>query len=300
MAKKAGRDEPDYVETIAQLEEALEAEKLQSQSLRDQLESLEAKIAEVEARVEGRLEAAVARAEKAEQRIKEQSERLESLGSGRESTMLALNEARSELALVTAERDKLRRSLTNVESMQTETLAFTEDDPGPTKNGTEAEEQLPSIEELMANLSATQDGSTDSGEEEQPEEPEWKEMISPEVIVAEAGNTGNGSNASPFAGAATQLLIGLDSEPPVEHALTAPLTTIGRSESADIPVDGNFISRIHARILVIGDETIIEDAGSKNGTRVNSEPVERCALKHGDLVRIGTARFRFVDRSAEA
>jgi len=185
--------------------------------------------------------------------------------------------------------------------MQTETQAFTDDDdPAPTTARKTAEEPLPSIEELMANLSASHDGDTEDADDEPPPEPEWGEMIAPEAIVADSGKTGNGSEPSPFKDAASQLLIEVDSENPVEHALTESLTTIGRSESADIGVDGNFISRIHARILRLGKETIIEDAGSKNGTRVNSENVDRCVLRHGDLVRIGTARFRFVDRSEEA
>jgi pSer/pThr/pTyr-binding forkhead associated (FHA) protein len=32
---------------------------------------------------------------------------------------------------------------------------------------------------------------------------------------------------------------------------------------------------------------------------VNSERIERHVLEHGDLIRIGTARFRFVDQSAD-
>jgi pSer/pThr/pTyr-binding forkhead associated (FHA) protein len=76
------------------------------------------------------------------------------------------------------------------------------------------------------------------------------------------------------------------------------LLTIGRSDSADIKIDGDYISRIHSRILRIGMDSVIEDADSKNGTRVNGEIIERHVLKHGDLIRVGTANFRFVDPAA--
>ena len=42
-------------------------------------------------------------------------------------------------------------------------------------------------------------------------------------------------------------------------------------------------------------DSVIEDADSRNGTRVNGELIERHVLKHGDLIRVGTANFRYVD-----
>ena len=45
----------------------------------------------------------------------------------------------------------------------------------------------------------------------------------------------------------------------------------------------------------LGMDSVIEDAGSRNGTRVNGELVRRHVLKHGDLVRVGSASFRYVD-----
>lgn len=305
MSSKKDNSTTGREDTIARLEAALEAEKAQSLALGDQLEKLEKKLAEVEARLDGRLEEALARAEKAESRLQDQSARLEVLGTGREESMLALSQVRSELALITSERDKLRRQLTDVEDMQTETATFSDedsdDDEADATNG--SKEQLPSIEELMANINAKNDGDGANGfsdakaEDVEPPEAEWKEMIAPEAIVADAEGAGGVKNAI---GAPTQLLVNLDEDNEDEHPLTEPLTTIGRSASADIAITGNFISRIHARILVIGAETVIEDAGSKNGIRVNSERVERHVLRDGDLIRIGTVRFRFVDRSDAA
>ena len=295
-----GDSQTNNDQTIARLELALEAEKQRSAGLREELAGVQQQLDGLESRLEARLEERIAeikaRAEKAEAKLKDQNERLEVLARGREEGMLALNNARDELRLVAIERDELRKQLTAVEGMQTETVAFSEE----SREETSAEDALPSIEELMANLSQDEaepeGGVFPQGKAEAPEadEGEWQEMISPDLIVADPVR-GNGRAI----GGNTRLLVSLDSDPVLKYPLDQELMTIGRSESADIQISGNFISRIHTRLLTIGADTVIEDAGSKNGTRVNSERIDRHVLEHGDLIRIGTARFRFVDQSAE-
>jgi pSer/pThr/pTyr-binding forkhead associated (FHA) protein len=71
--------------------------------------------------------------------------------------------------------------------------------------------------------------------------------------------------------------------------------TIGRSESANIRLNGTFVSRIHARIICSDDEAIIEDAGSRNGFKINAVAVKRHTLVHGDVIGIGKLHFTFVD-----
>ena len=43
---------------------------------------------------------------------------------------------------------------------------------------------------------------------------------------------------------------------------------------------------------------MVEDAGSRNGTWVNGEQIDRRALQHGDLLRVGGANLRYVDSAA--
>ena len=76
--------------------------------------------------------------------------------------------------------------------------------------------------------------------------------------------------------------------------------TIGRSESANIHVDGPFISRIHARIICRAGETVIIDAGSTNGFKVNSVAVTKHELKHGDVITLGNQRFTFIELADES
>ncbi len=82
----------------------------------------------------------------------------------------------------------------------------------------------------------------------------------------------------------------------IDYPLVKSRMTIGRSRGADIRIASHFVSRVHARISTSGEATIIEDAGSKNGLLVNSEPIRRRVLRDGDIVSLGgELNLRFVD-----
>lgn len=64
--------------------------------------------------------------------------------------------------------------------------------------------------------------------------------------------------------------------------------TIGRSRRAVLQLNGEGVSRIHARLYRSGDETYIEDMGSTNGTLVNGDKVIGAqALVDGDQIQVG-------------
>lgn len=85
----------------------------------------------------------------------------------------------------------------------------------------------------------------------------------------------------------------------VEFALTSPVMTVGRDETADIRVDEPLVSRLHARIERRGGEHVVLDLGSTNYTRVNGERIQERALAHGDEVRFARARCVFLAESAD-
>lgn len=69
---------------------------------------------------------------------------------------------------------------------------------------------------------------------------------------------------------------------------------VGRSESNDVQIDHASISKLHARIQVVPEPMTVTDAGSKNGIRVNYEPLEgEHPLADGDVVTLGHFMFRF-------
>jgi pSer/pThr/pTyr-binding forkhead associated (FHA) protein len=62
---------------------------------------------------------------------------------------------------------------------------------------------------------------------------------------------------------------------------------IGR-QGTDCALEDNKVSSRHAAVRVAGDDVVIEDLGSTNGTWVNRLRIDRpVALHHGDSVRVG-------------
>jgi DNA-binding winged helix-turn-helix (wHTH) protein len=84
-----------------------------------------------------------------------------------------------------------------------------------------------------------------------------------------------------------------------EIELPAGETLLGREDSALVWIDDASVSRRHARILVSDDGAVLEDLGSKNGTKLNDEllasPVR---LADGDRIGVGRADLVFRESSS--
>ncbi len=74
-----------------------------------------------------------------------------------------------------------------------------------------------------------------------------------------------------------------------EFALGKVTISIGRALTNDVVLPDAKISRNHARLEHTDNGWTIFNLGSANGTQVNGEPVERAALKAGDVIGIGTS-----------
>ena len=65
---------------------------------------------------------------------------------------------------------------------------------------------------------------------------------------------------------------------------------IGRSATADVSISDRFLSRRHARLYRDGDDWLIEDLGSRNGTLVNGVRISGpTAVRPGDVVGISAS-----------
>ncbi|RLA89875.1 MAG: hypothetical protein DRG20_04085 [Deltaproteobacteria bacterium] len=80
-----------------------------------------------------------------------------------------------------------------------------------------------------------------------------------------------------------------------EIPLTKPITTIGRLTQNDITIENMAVSGQHARIIKEGEQYIIEDLNSLNGTFVNEKKVMKCPLNNNDQILIGKHILIFVD-----
>lgn len=71
--------------------------------------------------------------------------------------------------------------------------------------------------------------------------------------------------------------------------------TLGRGGGSNVILQDSFLSTLHARLTVDGDDLFIEDLGSTNGSYVNAEPViYRTQLLKGDIVQIGNTIMEVV------
>lgn len=72
------------------------------------------------------------------------------------------------------------------------------------------------------------------------------------------------------------------------YDLPEGLTHLGRADENDIVLSGDLVSRRHSRITVRGDSVTVEDLGSRNGCKINHQPIQGIApIKAGDIVQVG-------------
>ncbi len=76
--------------------------------------------------------------------------------------------------------------------------------------------------------------------------------------------------------------------------LDQAMTSAGRHPDSDIFLDDVTVSRRHAEFRQEGEEFLVVDVGSLNGTYVNREPVDSAVLANGDEVQIGKFRLVFL------
>jgi DNA-binding winged helix-turn-helix (wHTH) protein len=104
-------------------------------------------------------------------------------------------------------------------------------------------------------------------------------------------------SASDAAGAAPRIVL----PPPFrlvaqerEFGLDEGENLIGRDADCAVCIRSTTVSRHHARILVRGEEALVEDLGSKNGTFLSGTRIDRpTPLKDGDALQIGSIQATF-------
>ncbi|MBC8116294.1 MAG: FHA domain-containing protein [Candidatus Saccharimonas sp.] len=76
------------------------------------------------------------------------------------------------------------------------------------------------------------------------------------------------------------------------HQVEVPETTIGRSESNVLWLPDLAVSRRHAVLIRDGMVFVIRDLGSRNGIRLNDQPVREAVLRDAAEVQIGPYRLK--------
>jgi len=73
------------------------------------------------------------------------------------------------------------------------------------------------------------------------------------------------------------------------YKITKDEVVIGRGTEADLQFLDSGISRQHAGIRLEGKEMVVVDMGSRNGTFLNGERVDRKVLHDGDKIQVAFA-----------
>jgi len=71
--------------------------------------------------------------------------------------------------------------------------------------------------------------------------------------------------------------------------------SVGRARNNDIFIRDSSVSKLHCYFTIQGETLILQDAGSRNGTSVNSQALSEDAtlsLKNGDNIMVGKIGFK--------
>ena len=67
---------------------------------------------------------------------------------------------------------------------------------------------------------------------------------------------------------------------------------IGRAASSDLVISDEFASNMHAKLVLVGEEWVLQDLNSTNGTYLDGKKVSTpVTMSPGATVRIGTTTF---------
>jgi pSer/pThr/pTyr-binding forkhead associated (FHA) protein len=77
------------------------------------------------------------------------------------------------------------------------------------------------------------------------------------------------------------------------YELKVERTTVGRVPDNAFEIPEASVSSHHAEILLKGNELLVRDLDSTNGTFINGERISEGVLKPGQILRLGTVEMRF-------
>src|SRR5438128_1119812 len=76
------------------------------------------------------------------------------------------------------------------------------------------------------------------------------------------------------------------------YELNVETTTVGRVEDNAFQIAEPSVSSHHAEIILRGNDVVIKDLNSTNGTFINGEKVTEAVLKPGQILKLGTVEMR--------
>lgn len=80
-----------------------------------------------------------------------------------------------------------------------------------------------------------------------------------------------------------------------EYVFTGNKVLLGRSDFADVIIEDDFVSKVHAIFLLYSDALVLLDLNSSNGLTVNSVVTRKTILRDDDVIAIGNHRIKVQD-----
>jgi pSer/pThr/pTyr-binding forkhead associated (FHA) protein len=99
---------------------------------------------------------------------------------------------------------------------------------------------------------------------------------------------------------ATLCMLGNDGATAGQWQIGDGPTVIGRSPSVDVKVNDDGLSRRHFAIVREGEDYLVKDLSSRNGTWVHGHRAAAARLRHNDCILAGRTIFRFCEEKAAA
>ena len=76
------------------------------------------------------------------------------------------------------------------------------------------------------------------------------------------------------------------------YELKVDKTTIGRVDENAFPIPEPSVSSHHCEILLRGNEVVVRDLDSTNGTFINGDKITESKIKPGQILRLGNVELR--------
>jgi len=82
------------------------------------------------------------------------------------------------------------------------------------------------------------------------------------------------------------------------HELNVDKTTIGRVDDNTFQIADASVSSHHCEIILRGNDVVIHDLGSTNGSFINGEKISESVLKPGQTLKLGQIELQLVPEGA--
>ena len=82
------------------------------------------------------------------------------------------------------------------------------------------------------------------------------------------------------------------------YELKVDKTTIGRVDDNTFPIAEPSVSSHHCEVMLRGNEVMVKDLGSTNGTFINGQKITESVLKPSQILRLGQVELRLESETA--